>query len=129
MTQPNQYVNDRVEARPSLRHGLGVFARRAIPAGEIVEHCPVLVLDADDARYATEGSLSGYVYDWEDGRSAVALGCGSLYNHDPDPNAEYAVGEDGESLILLARRDIAEGEEVTIDYTGEGAIDLWFDLD
>ena len=123
------YTTDRVEPRPSPRHGIGVFAKQPIAMGDVVEHCPVLVLEPEDARFATEGSLSGYVYDWEDGRTAVALGCGSLYNHDPDPSAHYRTGDDGQSLVILARRDIAAGEEITIDYTGGGAIDLWFDLD
>ena len=129
MPGTTRFTTDRVEPRLSPRHGIGVFAKCAIPEGEVVEHCPVLLLEPDDARYAAEGSLSGYVYDWEDGRSAVALGCGSLYNHDPDPSAEYSAGEDGQSLVLVARRDIAAGEEITIDYTGGGEIDLWFDLD
>ena len=129
MPETSSFTTDRVEPKPSARHGIGVYARCPIPAGDVVEHCPVLLLEPEDARYAAEGSLSGYVYDWEDGRSAVALGCGSLYNHDPDPNAEYTTGDDGRSLVILARRAIAAGEEITIDYTGGGAIDLWFDLD
>ena len=129
MSESSTYTTDRVEPRPSPRHGIGVFAKREIAKGDVVEHCPVLVLEAEDARIATEGSLSGYVYDWEDGRSAVALGCGSLYNHDAEPSAQYRTGDDGRSLLLVATRDIAAGEEITIDYTGGGAIDLWFDLD
>ena len=129
MPDNSRYTTDRVEPRPSPRHGIGVYARCDIREDEVVEHCPVLVLEPEDARYAAEGSLSGYVYDWEGGRSAVALGCGSLYNHDPNPAAEYTVGEDGQSLVILARRDICAGEEITIDYTGGGAIELWFDLE
>lgn len=122
-------TSERVEARVSKRHGLGVFARCDIGKGEVVEHCPVLLLDPRDAQTLAEGSLSGYMYDWDDGRSAIALGCGSLYNHDPDPSAEYRQGADGASLIVKARRHIATGDEITIDYTGGGAIELWFDLD
>lgn len=128
MPETTPYTTDRVEARPSPRHGIGVYAKRDITKGDVVEHCPVLLLEPDDARQASQGSLSGYIYDWDEGRSAVALGCGSLYNHDPDPSAEYKVGDDGRSLVILARRDITAGEEITIDYTGGGAIDLWFDL-
>ena len=123
------FTIDRVEPRPSSRHGTGVYAKERIPKGEVVEHCPVLLLEPEDARYASEGSLSGYVYEWEGGRSALALGCGSLYNHDADPSAEYSVGEDSQSLVIVARRDIESGEEITIDYTGGGAIELWFDQD
>lgn len=129
MPRKIRLTSECVEARRSPRHGLGVFARRAISKGEVVEHCPVLLLDPDDAAVVAAGSLNGYMYDWDDGRSAIALGCGSLYNHDPDPSAEYSQGSDGDSLILSARRDIAAGEEITIDYTGGGSIELWFDLE
>ena len=129
MPETSPFTTNRVEPRPSPRHGTGVFATERIGEGEVVEHTPVLVLAPEDTRFATEGSLSGYVYDWEDGRTAVALGCGSLYNHDPDPSAEYRSGADGQSLVVIARRDIEAGEEITIDYTGGGQIELWFDLD
>jgi SET domain-containing protein len=121
------FTSAKVEARRSPVHGLGVFACTRIAEDEVVECCPVLVLDADDADVVSAGSLSGHVYDWGDGQAAIALGCGSLYNHDADPSAEYEIGDDAASLVVRARRAIAEGEEITIDYTGGGQIELWFE--
>ena len=46
------------------------------------------------------------------------LGYGSLYNHSGEPSAEYVQHED-DSLAFMALRDIAEGEEITIDYGSE----------
>lgn len=116
-----------VEARRSARHGLGVFARQDLAAGEVVERCPVLVVPPEEAEVLTAGSLYGYLYDWGEGSCAVALGCGSLYNHDADPSAEYEPDEPAGLLVVTARRAIAAGEEITIDYTGGGLIELWFD--
>ena len=118
---------NRTEVRNSPRHGLGVFARVAIKAGDVVETCPVLLLDPDDAEQLAAGSLSGHLYDWGDGRAAVALGYGSLYNHDPKPNAEYTASEDPAEIVIVAARDIRPGEEVVIDYTGGGQVELWFE--
>lgn len=107
-------------------HGIGVFATEAIPADAVIERCPVLLVAPADADKVTEGSLSGYVYDWGDGWHGFALGYGSLYNHDPDPNAWYEQGEDERSLVFLARRPIPAGTEITIDYSGGGTVELWF---
>lgn len=117
----------RVEVRRSPLHGLGVFARTTIRAGAVVERCPVLLLEPEDADQLATGSLSGHLYDWGDGRAAVALGYGSLYNHDHEPNAEYASHEDPAEIVIVARRDIGAGEELFIDYTGGGQIELWFE--
>lgn len=115
-----------VELGTSVRHGRGVFATRAFAAGEEIERCPVLVADADQAESVVE-ALYGYAFDWEDGRAAIALGFGSLYNHDPEPNAEYEADHDADELLVRAKVDIPAGTEVTIDYTGGGRIELWFD--
>ncbi len=120
-------MSRKVEARRSPKHGLGVFALERIRKGSIVERCPVLVLEPEDAEVVAANSLWGYVYDWADGCSAIALGCGSLYNHDYSPSAEYGPSDDGRELVLRATRTIEPGEEVTIDYTGGGQIELWFE--
>lgn len=118
----------RVEVRQSPLHGLGVFARTRIRAGGVVERCPVLLLTPEDAEQLAAGSLSGHLYDWGDGQAAVALGYGSLYNHDHEPNAEYILSEDPQpEIVITARRNIEAGAEVFIDYTGGGQIELWFE--
>ncbi len=114
----------RVEARRSARHGLGVFALHDIAAGDIVERCPVLVVGGDEAEQVSVGALAHHLWDWGEGAVAVALGYGSLYNHAEDPNAECGAA-DGQ-LLIIARRDIAAGDEITIDYTNGGAQELWF---
>jgi len=66
--------------------------------------------------------ISWYVFDWEGltARNYVALGLGyaSIYNHSYEPNARYA-REAPDVLVFTAVRDIAAGEEVTINYHGE----------
>jgi uncharacterized protein len=48
---------------------------------------------------------------------AVVLGYGSLYNHSYKPNAYY---RDRRNRVkeFIALRDIAAGEEITINYNG-----------
>ena len=119
-----------VEVRQVKGKGRGVFARRSIPEGEVIETCPVLVLPAeqvgdDPARHA----LAAYIFEWGPGTVALALGYGSLYNHSQQPNARYEdIG--GRTKLFVALRDIAPGEEITVNYNGEpeNRTLVWFEV-
>ncbi len=94
--------------------GRGVFAGRAFRKGEVVEVCPVVRL-AGGAEASSLAGLDRYVFEWGDGL-AVALGYGSLYNHSPDPNAAFTPRLSRDDIVFRALRDIAEGEQILIDY-------------
>ncbi len=114
---------------PSEIHGLGVFAARAMAAGELVEECPALVCPARDEALLEGTALRGLYFTWQRGAVALALGFGSLYNHSWRPNARYETRYRAKVVRFVAVRAIAEGEEVTINYTGDpdGRGELWFD--
>jgi SET domain-containing protein len=114
--------SDKVEVRRAGRKGRGVFARRPIRKGEVIERTPVLVLPAGEAegRDSWEG-LSAYCFEWGRGTWAMALGYGSLYNHSYSPNARYDDEEAGRAKVFTALRDIRPGEEVTVNYNGDPA--------
>lgn len=60
--------------------GRGVFATRAIPAGEVIEISPVLCIPAKEYYDGVDRSvLSGYVFTWKgiEGGMALALGLGT----------------------------------------------------
>lgn len=108
--------------------GRGVFAAEPIAAGEVVEVAPIIVIAASEIDALNETALRDHWYGWgDDGDAAVGLGHASLYNHDPDPSCEYEAHEVIDALVFVARRAIAEHEELTIDYTGGGVNELWFD--
>lgn len=83
-------------------HGLGVCARRAFPRGAVIHRFAGVVsericqhsLQVDAARHISGTRYVGYL------------------SHGCDPNA----GLDMATFTLVARRDIAPGEAVTIDY-------------
>ena len=109
--------SDAIEVKRVRGKGRGVFARRSIEAGEVIETCPVLVLPADSVEDVSAG-IGGYVFEWGHGKLALALGYGSLYNHSYRPNARY-VDLAGRIKLFTALRDIAAGEEITVNYNGE----------
>lgn len=113
--------------------GRGVVARQAFAAGDVIEIAPVIVVD--DATALDHTVLASFVYDWFADASAVAvaLGCGSLYNHSYAPNARYLKrydGDDANTIVYVALVDIAVGDEVCVNYNGDpdDRSPLWFDV-
>lgn len=113
--------------------GRGIVAAEAIRKGELIERSPVLVIPEADRAKTDESVLFTYVFMWEkntteqdlykrQGRAGVTLGYTSLCNHSPTPNADFDRLIDEKLLDLFALKDIAEGEEITIDYQ----MTLWF---
>jgi SET domain-containing protein len=103
--------------------GRGVFAARDIESGELVEECPVVVVKATLEDLPAD--LQRIVYDWEflaGPRStlAVALGFGSMYNHNDPANMRYEADRKKRTLRFFAVRDVEAGEELTINYAAEG---------
>jgi SET domain-containing protein len=110
-----------VEVRQVRGKGRGVFARRTIREGQVIERVPVLVLPSAtvDGEAGWDG-LASYCFVWGEGTLALALGYGSLYNHSYRPNARYQ-DEGRRTKVFSALRDIAPGEEITVNYNGDPA--------
>ena len=122
--------SDAVEVRPVEGKGLGVFARRPIRKGEVIERAPLIIIPGPEYLAGVDKSLlAGYVFAWGDGQYALALGFGSLYNHSYRPNAFYE-DEEPRTKRYVAFRAIKEGEEVTINYNGNptSRVKMWFDV-
>jgi hypothetical protein len=129
---PAQAAFPDLEVRPVPGKGRGVFARRRFAPGELVERAPVLVVPAVDWVYVAGTVLSRYCFRFGPAPldAAVALGCGSLYNHSYRPNAFYLRRLEAEAIDFVALRGIEPGEEVTINYDGtpEGQGAVWFEV-
>jgi SET domain-containing protein len=46
----------------------------------------------------------------------VGLGYSSLFNHSEENNAKYEIDYEYDVIRITAKKDIAEGEEILIDY-------------
>jgi SET domain-containing protein len=120
--------SDRSYVGDSPLGGRGVFAAEALAVGEVVEVAPVIVIPADERDLLEASSLRDHYYGWnDDGDLAIAFGHGSFYNHADDPTLAYDAHEVLDALVFRTRRAVAAGEELTIDYTGGGVEELWFD--
>jgi len=109
--------------------GRGVFTTEPIESGTTIEIAPVLVLNALDREKVEQTLLYDYIFEWgEDHKSAaVALGYASIYNHTKLANCKYDMDYEYQTISIITLRDIEQGEELFINYNGEGGADpTWF---
>ena len=111
--------------------GKGIFTSEAIEAGTLVEIAPVIVLPKKDCELIDKSFLYNYYFLWGDKHKnyAICLGYGSIYNHSYSPNCIYETYYDDEVIHFVAIRDIAAGEELTVNYNHDpnDQNPVWFD--
>lgn len=119
---PGLYIVDDSEK------GRGVYTALALTAGSTIEICPVIVVPREQVEALHHTLLHDYYFTWPDGNDsiALALGYGSLYNHSSTPNALFIMDLPRQEMIVACKVDIAAGEEITIDYTGDDEGSTWF---
>lgn len=111
--------------------GRGVFARRDIKKGEIIERCPVIEVPKYDVSNLRESILVTYFFYFgrNKQRLVVALGFGSIYNHSYEPNATYKKKHTERIIDFIALEDIKKDDEITVNYNYGNPKDkspLWF---
>ncbi len=85
-----------------------------------VEICPTIRLTPKERKYCSHTILDYYMYPWRSTRSAsIVLGCGSIYNHSFDPNADWKQNFKSHTMVYKALKPIKAGEEITVNYNGE----------
>jgi uncharacterized protein len=125
MTQiPGLYILD------SQHKGRGVYTSVDIQEGDIIEIAPVIVLSKVELPIIHKTHLHDYYFLWGPNMEdcAIALGFGSLYNHEVHPNANFILDFDNNTIDFVAVMNIAAGSEITINYNGEPGdpTKLWF---
>jgi len=95
--------------------GKGVFAKKSIAEGEVIENCPVIEVSLKDPANNDDGTLVDYFFYFGDGL-AIALGFGSLYNHSYNPNATYKVNLKNNTIDFIAIKNIDANDEITVNY-------------
>lgn len=94
-------------------HGRGMFATRDIKKSQTIEVAPMIIYERDEIR--GDAPLRDYPISYGDGKAAIMLGYGSIYNHSDFNNAKWVFDSD-DNLVVYAIKDIAAGEEIFVDY-------------
>jgi SET domain-containing protein len=115
---------------PSGKHRYGMFCSEDILKESIIEICPILLMAGEQAAFIKKGHiLYEYYFEWSDDQMAIALGYGSLYNHDTHPNASFDPDYAFEHIVFRAIKDIPAGDEIVVDYhAGSPDEKLWFEV-
>jgi SET domain-containing protein len=110
-------IPTKIEVKESPNKGLGVFAKEKIFNGEIIETTPLVKIDVPYSSKALFDYRFYYPKQGDNRIYVVALGYGSLYNHNEQNNADWREG--GDMIFeFFSLRDIEPGEEIYLKYGG-----------
>lgn len=112
-TEKKLFLND-IYVKKSPPQGYGVFAGKKIRKGELIEECYFILSKGGDK------AMEDFYFDAQ-GKNALFLGYGSIYNHSDDPNADYIINIKKRITTIRAERTIQKGEEIFLSYG-----DDWF---
>jgi SET domain-containing protein len=116
----------------TAKKGRSVFTKEVIMANTVIEESPVIVMSAEDRVLLDKTLLHDYIFAWGNKKDqcCMALGFIPLYNHNYASNCEYFMDFEEETIQIKTVRQIAAGEELTINYNGDwnDAKRVWFDV-
>lgn len=95
--------------------GRGVRALKMIREGEIILENHILVISNISLN---DEILRSHVMHYYGKQNCIMLGEATLVNHDDNPNCEVLIVLDKKlpKVVLIAKRSIKKGEELTINY-------------
>lgn len=129
-TSPNTHTKTQITEYYTIQNvpnkGRGVFATQDLPFGFHLHTAPcILVTQQEYESHMKYTVLEHYLFNCSDGDRLMALGHGSLFNHDSKrPNVDYKLDKENlEIHYSVGHYGAKKGEELCIFYGGK----LWFD--
>jgi SET domain-containing protein len=109
----------RITVRRSSIHGRGVFAAKRLSEGEVLLDYAGERIDADEAARRHQNSAEGHTFFFDLGNGWIIDGgsggnASRWINHACEPNVIAEI--DGDTVTIVAARDIEVGEELLLDY-------------
>ena len=105
--------------------GRGLFATSDIPPRSVIHTAPCILITKEEyEKHGQHTILEHYLFNCRDGDRLLALGHGSLFNHDSKlPNVEYKLNKAAlEISYYSGHKVILKGDELCIFYGNK----LWF---
>lgn len=109
------FIDHCLYVKQSPKGGYGVYTSKFIPSGKTIEVARTLLISNRERRHLKD--MLRYDYNLDDKTTCVALGYGSLYNHDSDNNVEYSntFGDDN-LMIYTTVKDVEPHRELCVNY-------------
>lgn len=117
----NIYQPQHIEVKESSLHGRGVFARKKILKGSLIEQAPLIFLSDDEKITLRFTQLFQYYFLLGnlETPAAFSFGYASFYNHSSEANAFYTFSRKNNVINIYAYKAIAPDSEITINYNGK----------
>lgn len=114
-------IHPALEVVETEHKGKGILTKESIPADMVIEISPVVVMSANERISLDQTRLHDYIFVWgeKQDQCCMALGYVPVYNHSSQSNCEYFMDYEDELIFIKTVRDIAAGEELTINYNGD----------
>jgi SET domain-containing protein len=119
-------ILNNIHVKESSIEGLGVFANNAIDSNSVIEYCPMVPL-AFRSRYHSDPQIYNYLFssphcECKECKNHgynlyMLLGCGMLYNHNDNHNAEIKFDIQNRTASVIAISPINKDEEIFINYS------------
>ncbi|MHA2390468.1 MAG: SET domain-containing protein-lysine N-methyltransferase [Promethearchaeota archaeon] len=121
----------------STKKGKGVFAKKDIEKGMIIDIAHVVPIPNKDYKKIKKTVLFNYCYIWEDPKhrpeftNAITLSISQFINHSYDPNVVYLYDYKNQAIEFSALKDISQGEELLVNYNGlvDDKSPVWFKIE
>lgn len=121
----------------SEKKGRGAFAKKPIKKGTLIDVAHVVPLPNKDYEKICNTILYHYCYVWEDPKhlpefeNAITLSVSQFMNHSFKPNVKYLYDYKKKAIEFTALRNIADGEELTVNYNGivGDKTPVWFEVE
>lgn len=109
-----------IQVNESELHGRGVFAKKNMSRGTLLEEAPAIFLSVDEKELLRHSPLFNYYFVINDAMYPAVFGFGysSFYNHSPQANAFYTFSVKRNTIKFYALKKVLAGEEITINYNG-----------
>ena len=131
-------MNNLIEVKYiSPKKGKGVFSKRLIKEGTVIDVAHVVLLKENEFDLIADTVLYNYSYEWggpnndSEFMAAISLSISQFINHSFTPNIKYEYDYENKAIIYTAIRDINKGEELTVNYNGDvdNKKDVWFEVE
>ena len=119
----------------SLKKGKGIFAKKNIIKGTLVEIGHVILISNKEYEQIQDTILYQYIYEWDDPnkpdfQNALALSKCQFFNHSYKPNLKYVYDYENQTIEYKTLQDVNKGEELTVNYNGyvDDKSPMWFEV-
>lgn len=119
------YDNSHLYIKDVKNKGLGVFSKKDINPGDVVEYCHGIVMNTP-RQYMHEKSISKYCY-WKNDTGIMPLGYGPVYNSAEREflsNTDYFIFIEDSLVVFVAQKFIPKDTEILV-WWGEDYYKSW----